>query len=125
MILEVFAELWTTSYVGERVPKNNDSTFILCYAIMQLNTDQHNPQVVNRMTLKQFLHNTRGMNDGESFPPEFLEMVYVEIRDKEIVLPAERKGALKEEYDWKMKLLHLKEDYFLAILIGGKMKKEI
>jgi brefeldin A-resistance guanine nucleotide exchange factor 1 len=103
-ILEDFANLWFETYSGEKVPRTADAAFILCYAIMQLNTDQHNPQVKDRMTFAQFVKNERKLNDNEDYPKEFLNGIFTLIRDTEIVMPSERKGAVKDEYEWKLVL---------------------
>lgn len=108
-ILEDFANSWFDSYTGVKVPKDPDAAFILCYAIMQLNTDQHNPQVKDRMTFKDFVKNQRNLNANEDYPKEFLLDIFNSIRDTEIVLPSERKGALKEEYEWKLVLARVRD----------------
>ncbi len=53
------------------------------------------------MTLNDFLRNQRGLNDGVDFPPEYLERIYNNIRTREIVMPDEHVGELKEEYQWR------------------------
>lgn len=103
-IFEEFAAHWFTTYTGEKVPKDTDCTFVLCYAVIQLNVDQHNPQVKNPMTIQQFRNNQRKLNDGEDFPPEFLEEIYENIKEREIVLPAEQKGAIGEDFKWQVML---------------------
>lgn len=103
-ILEDFANSWFDSYSGTKVPKDPDAAFILCYAIMQLNTDQHNPTVKDKMTFKQFVKNERGLNSGDNYPKEFLQDIFTAIRDTEIVMPSEQKGELKAEYEWKLVL---------------------
>eukprot|EP00039_Didymoeca_costata_P033630 m.43318 g.43318 ORF g.43318 m.43318 type:complete len:1422 (+) comp9966_c0_seq2:120-4385(+) len=108
-ILESFAELWYTNYQGEKIPASSDSAYILCYAIMQLNTDQHNPQVKKKMTFKDFVKNQRKLNDNKDFPEDFLQEIFNNIRNNEIVLPAERSGSLKEEYDWKLMLIRARD----------------
>ncbi len=35
----------------------------------------HNPAVKVKMTLPQFIHNSRGINDGTDFPKEVLESI--------------------------------------------------
>ena len=103
-ILEDFANSWFDSYTGNKVPKDPDAAFIMCYAIMQLNTDQHNPTVMDKMTFTQFVKNERGLNSGEDYPKEFLQDIFTAIRETEIVMPSEHKGELKAEYEWKLVL---------------------
>eukprot|EP00041_Stephanoeca_diplocostata_P037714 m.1438472 g.1438472 ORF g.1438472 m.1438472 type:complete len:1564 (+) comp25091_c1_seq3:265-4956(+) len=103
-IFEKFAQHWYGTYKHDKVPASADDTFVLTYAIIQLNVDQHNSRVKNPMTFEQFSRNQRGLNSGKDFPTEYLEEMYNNIRDNEIVLPAEREGDVKADYDWQMML---------------------
>ena len=49
---------------------------MLAYSVIMLNTDQHNPQVKNRMSLESFRRNLRGVNDNTDFPVEFLDDIF-------------------------------------------------
>lgn len=71
---------------------------------MQLNVDQHNRNIQDskRMTLQDWSKNLRDLNDGGCFPIEFLSDIFNNIRHNEIVLPSERDGAIKEDYEWKV-----------------------
>ena len=95
-----------TRYKGHKVPKDPDCTFILCYAVIQLNVDQHNPRVKKPMTFAEFKNNQRTLNAGEDFPPEFLEEIYDNIKEREIVLPEERQGALAADFKWQVRDCH-------------------
>lgn len=75
--------------------KNKDAAFILAYAVILLNVDQHNPKNKRPMTLSDFLRNQRGLNGGADFPPEYLERIYNNIRTREIIMPDEHGGELK------------------------------
>lgn len=73
--MEVFAETYFAALQnsGGEIPiKSQDATFILSYSVIMLNTDQHNPQVRRRMTVDDFRRNTRGVNDGQDFDPEYM-----------------------------------------------------
>ena len=61
---------------------NSDAVYSFSYLLMMLQSNLHNPQVVDKMTLPQFAKLSKGMNgapDAE-FPPEFLEMIYASIQ---------------------------------------------
>ncbi|KAJ1968164.1 GDP/GTP exchange factor for ARF [Dispira parvispora] len=66
-----------------------DAAFVLAYAVIMLNTDQHSPQVKTRMKLADFCRNLRGVNNQADFSPEYLEAVFNAIRDQEIVIAEE------------------------------------
>ena len=59
--------------------KNKDAAYVLAYSVIMLNTDQHNPQVKNRMSLESFRRNLRGVNDNTDFPVEFLDDIFYSI----------------------------------------------
>lgn len=59
-----------------------------------LNTDQHSPQVKNRMTPAEFIKNNRGINDGTNLPEEFLMAVYNNIQGDEIRMKDEVEAGL-------------------------------
>lgn len=44
-------------------------------------------QVKKKMSLESFMHNNRGINDNEDFPPEFLEELYNNIACKAFRIP--------------------------------------
>jgi len=110
-----------------------------------LNTDLHNPQIrvsisglspygsrrshatQKKMTLEDYSRNLRGINDGESFSPEFVvrflyhtmgcttlnndhqHTIYDQIRKREIVMPEEHTGQVGFEYAWKELLARSKQ----------------
>ncbi|PNW80894.1 hypothetical protein CHLRE_07g334100v5 [Chlamydomonas reinhardtii] len=67
-------------YAGnEDVFRCADAAYVLAYSVIMLNTDQHNNQVKNKMTLESFQRNLRGVNDGTDFDKRFLEEIYYSI----------------------------------------------
>ncbi|KAG0038070.1 GDP/GTP exchange factor for ARF [Podila clonocystis] len=98
-IMELFAE---TYFATKPVHvASQDAAFILGYAVVMLNTDQHNRGVRERMSLEQFAKNLRGVNNNENFSIEYLGEVFEAIRKREIVLPQEHEGQLGFNYAWK------------------------
>jgi len=53
-----------------------DAAYVLAYSVIMLNTDRHNAQVKNKMSLESFRRNLRGVNEGADFPMEFLNDIY-------------------------------------------------
>jgi brefeldin A-resistance guanine nucleotide exchange factor 1 len=70
------------------VAADADSAYVLCYSIIMLNTDLHNPQVRNKMTLAQFIKNNRGTNAGADWPAAYLTDMYEAIAADEIRISA-------------------------------------
>ncbi|KAJ2248121.1 guanine nucleotide exchange protein for ADP-robosylation factor, partial [Coemansia sp. RSA 455] len=63
---------------------NADTVYVLAYSTVMLNTDQHSPQVRNRMTRAEFINNNRGINDGKNLDAALLERIYEQIAHNEI-----------------------------------------
>jgi len=86
-----------------------DAAYVLTYAIIMLNTDQHNPNIKgqNRMTDVAFARNLRGTNGKEDFDPEFLQEIFDNIRTNEIVLAEERDDQRSFDHAWRSLLFKL------------------
>ncbi|XP_077786805.1 Golgi-specific brefeldin A-resistance guanine nucleotide exchange factor 1 isoform X2 [Podarcis muralis] len=105
-LLEVFTEHWRKANGSPFA--NSDACFALAYAVIMLNTDQHNHNVRKQsvpMTLEEFRKNLKGVNGGKDFEQDMLEDMYHAIKNEEIVMPEEQTGLVKENYVWSV-LLH-------------------
>ncbi|TNN16797.1 Golgi-specific brefeldin A-resistance guanine nucleotide exchange factor 1 [Schistosoma japonicum] len=101
-IMEHFAEHWYKSNNSPFV--DVDSAFTLAYAILILNTDQHNPNSKRQnapMRFEDFKKNLNGMNGNGDFDAKLLESIYNNIHNHEIVMPIEQTGLVRENYLWK------------------------
>ncbi|KAL1507822.1 hypothetical protein AB1Y20_007430 [Prymnesium parvum] len=88
-ILLAFAAQWTAANAASVDCSiiDSDVAYILSYSIVMLNTDLHNPQVVNKMTLEQWFRNNRGIGvRGADLPKQMLEELYNAIAKEEIKL---------------------------------------
>ena len=61
-----------------------DVVHTLAFSLIMLNTDAHNDQIRNKMTLEQFISNNRGINAGGDVPRQLLEGLYFTIKKREI-----------------------------------------
>ncbi|KAL7276188.1 GDP/GTP exchange factor for ARF [Rhizina undulata] len=94
---ERYRAKWATKEIADQ-----DSMFVLTYAIIMLNTDQHNPNMKEaRMKYEDFAKNLRGVNAGKDFAPEFLQSIYDAIKSNEIILPDEHDNKHAFDYAWK------------------------
>ncbi|KAJ7093181.1 hypothetical protein C8R44DRAFT_835540 [Mycena epipterygia] len=98
-ITETFASIYFAA--GPDEIQNEDAVYVLAYSVIMLNTDLHNPQVRQRMTIEDYRRNLRGVNNNTDFSPEFLQNIYDSIRKRELVMPEEHVGQLGFEYAWK------------------------
>ena len=123
MIMEVFGEHWHESakLCGFGLA-DEDAPYTLAYAVIMLNTDQHNSNAAKNnlpMTMEQFIKNLRGTNGGGNHDPEVMGEIYQAIRNDEIVMPAEQTGLVKENYEWKQLLKRMEQEGdFLAMENG-------
>ncbi|KAL7890062.1 hypothetical protein AOLI_G00023200 [Acnodon oligacanthus] len=121
-LLETFTDNWHK--VNGNPFLTNDAGFALAYAVIMLNTDQHNHNVRKQnipMTIEQFKKNLKGVNGGEDFDQDMLEDIYNAIKNEEIVMPDEQTGLVKENYVWSV-LLHrgaTSEGIFLHVPAGS------
>ncbi|XP_057703518.1 Golgi-specific brefeldin A-resistance guanine nucleotide exchange factor 1 isoform X3 [Corythoichthys intestinalis] len=105
-LLETFTDNWHK--VNGSPFLTNDAGFALAYAVIMLNTDQHNHNVRKQnipMTVEQFKKNLKGVNGNKDFNQDMLEDIYNAIKNDEIVMPDEQTGLVKENYVWSV-LLH-------------------
>lgn len=103
-IVTVFAEKYCSQAAPTGVGK--DAVYILTYAIIMLNTDQHNPNMKQaRMSFTDFARNLRGVNDGQDFDAEYLQGIFDSIKTQEIILPEEHDNKHAFEHAWKELLL--------------------
>lgn len=101
-LLEPFANHWHSC--NGNIFEHQDAAYTLSYAIIMLNVDQHNINAKKQnpaMTGDQFVNNLRGVNGGKDFDREMLLEIYHAIREREIVMPAEHDGPLRDKYLWK------------------------
>jgi len=136
-ILERFAiEFFKQNPQGEFA--NAEAAWAMAFATIMLNTDAHSNQVKKKMTKQEFIHNCRGINDGEDFPTRFLEEIYErivldEIRLKEdgaLYPSAVKKGwitckvtkGLKTIHKWKRRWFILLPDMLLYFKKPGEVE---
>ncbi|KAM5271963.1 Golgi-specific brefeldin A-resistance guanine nucleotide exchange factor 1 isoform 16-T16 [Ctenodactylus gundi] len=121
-LLEAFTEHWRNCNGSPFA--NSDACFALAYAVIMLNTDQHNHNVRKQnapMTLEEFRKNLKGVNGGKDFEQDILEDMYHAIKNEEIVMPEEQTGLVRENYVWNV-LLHrgaTPEGIFLRVPPGS------
>ncbi|XP_075980104.1 sec7 domain-containing protein garz [Anticarsia gemmatalis] len=103
LVMERFAERWHSTN-GEPFA-NTDAAFRLAYAVIMLNMDQHNHNAKKLnvpMTVEDFVKNLRGCNGSGDFDQAMLEAVFHSIKNEEMVMPAERTGAVRDAYLWRV-----------------------
>ena len=109
-LIERIVAVFSTKYCGNSMPEgiaNKDAVLVLTYAIIMLNTDQHNPNVKaeKRMKYNDFARNLRGVNGDKDFAPEYLQDIYDSIKSNEIILPDEHNNKQSFDYAWEELLI--------------------
>jgi cytohesin len=66
-----------------------DTVYKLSFSLILLNTDLHNPNVKDKMTLYQFIDINRDIDNGESLDRNILQHLYNNIKEEEIVTEVE------------------------------------
>lgn len=105
-IVTAFSKKYCADSTSEEIT-DKDAVFVLTYAIIMLNTDQHNPNLKDqkRMTYDEFARNLRGVNGNKDFAPEYLQEIYNSIKTNEIILPDEHNNRQSFDYAWEELLL--------------------
>lgn len=83
---------------------NADALFTLSFAVVMLNTDQHNPSIKKKMMLEDFVRNMRGINDKKDLPRWFLKDVYTSINAVEIKMSDEAGMRALTDLHWDEQL---------------------
>lgn len=86
------------------VMANADAAFVLSYAVVMLNTDQHNDSVRKKMTLDDFVRNNRKINGDADFPRWFLADIFESIAAVEIRMSDEVGISALTDLLWDEKL---------------------
>ncbi|KAF4555474.1 Sec7 domain-containing protein 2 [Elsinoe fawcettii] len=105
-IVTEFADKYCSNGSPEGIA-DKDSVYVLTYAIIMLNTDQHNPNLKaqNRMDFTAFSRNLRGVNGGKDFDPAYLQDIFDSIKSREIILPEEHDNRHAFDSAWKELLI--------------------
>lgn len=119
-LIERIVTEFSSKYYENAQPEeiaDKDAVFILTYAVIMLNTDQHNPRVrtQERMSVEQFSRNLRGVNKGGDFDPEYLRDIYDSIKTREIILPEEHDNKHSFDHAWKELLFKIQSTKDLTI----------
>lgn len=109
-LIERIVTVFSSKYCANSTPEgiaDKDAVFVLTYAIIMLNTDQHNRNLKDqkRMTYVDFSKNLRGVNGKKDFAPEYLREIYDSIKTNEIILPDEHNNKQAFDYAWEELLL--------------------
>ena len=78
-----------------------DAAFVFSFSTIMLNTDLHNNQVENKMTLDCFCRNNRGTNDGKDVPREYQEKVYNEIKNDKLKMQDAVTDIADDDFQWQ------------------------
>lgn len=103
--MEVFAKLYIAHNPSAALTQ--DTCFVLAFALIMLNTDQHNSAIKNKMTKEIFLKNT--LRIGDDLKPDFVALMFDKIVANEIKMDVdvfsdqEKSGfmAKREIAGWK------------------------
>jgi hypothetical protein len=86
-IMEAFSKRYNTCNPG--LFRHPDTSYLLAYSVVMLQTDAHSPSVRRKMTLEDWIRNNRELDDGLDLPRSMLESIYERVRTQkfELALP--------------------------------------
>ena len=85
----------------ENIFANTDAAYVFAYSVIMLQTDAHNAQVKNKMTMEEFKKNNRGINDEKDLPGEFLSEIYENVVNNEFKIKGDDSNNTSVEVQTK------------------------
>lgn len=71
-IIDTFSKIFYEQNREDNIFHHSDAVYSFSYLLMMLQTNLHNPQVIEKMTLQQFANLSKGMNGPQDFKEDFL-----------------------------------------------------
>ncbi|EPY21480.1 hypothetical protein STCU_08526 [Strigomonas culicis] len=91
-VMETFANEWyrQNAHVDNDPMLNpfhsESGAFILSFAIIMLNTDQHSRSVEKKMVFSEFKNMNRGIDNDQDLPEEYLLSVFADVVEHEVIM---------------------------------------
>lgn len=101
LIIDKFAAQFMSGEGNSNDVASADAAFILAYAVIMLNTDQHSPSVKRRMDFDAWSRQLKGANSGSDFQPDYVRAMFDGIAQREIVLPDEHDTEESFDMEWR------------------------
>ena len=79
----------------------------LAYSIMILNTDLHNPNVLNKMTVEEFIKNNKSSGLFKEVPEEYFKKIYQELYENELKKANQRNNDYSKDIEIYLNLQSL------------------
>ncbi|QDZ20210.1 Sec7 domain-containing protein [Chloropicon primus] len=102
---------------------NTDAAYVFAYSVIMLQTDAHNDQVKQKMTLEEFKKNNRGINEEKDLPEEFLTEIYQNVVTNEFKLKGDDGDDVSVEVETKSRSGLPGLDAILNVFGGSQTKK--
>ena len=98
-----------------KLNKNNNSIFFnseeevtsFAYSIMILNTDLHNPNVINKMTVEEFIKNNKSSGLFKEVPEDYFKKIYKELYECELKKANQRNNNYSKDLEIYLNLQSL------------------
>ena len=93
--------------------KSDEEVTSFAYSIMILNTDLHNPNVINKMTVEEFIKNNKSSGLFTDVPEDYFKEIYQEIHENELKKAFPRNNNYSKDVEIYLNLMSLEN--FIAI----------
>ncbi|GET92304.1 hypothetical protein, conserved [Leishmania tarentolae] len=115
-VMESFAKHWyrqNSTYCEDGTvakdetinPFHSESgAFVLSFAIIMLNTDQHSGKVAQQMKREDFVKMNRGIDDGKDIPAAYLGKIYDDVRQHEVVMAEMMDRGFANNTTWRLEM---------------------
>ncbi|KAG5468698.1 hypothetical protein CUR178_01533 [Leishmania enriettii] len=115
-VMESFAKHWYQQNLTYREdgtvakddainPFHSESgAFVLSFAIIMLNTDQHSGKVAHQMRREDFAKMNRSIDDGKDISTAYLDSIYDDVRQHEVVMADMMDRGFANNTTWRLEM---------------------
>ena len=104
-------------YTKNKLNKKNNSVIFeseaevtsFAYSIMILNTDLHNPNVINKMTVEEFIKNNKSSKLFKEVPDDYFKEIYKDIHDNELKKALPKNNNYSKDIEIYLNLQNLED----------------
>ena len=102
--IDRFMEKFAEKYCRDNPERfsSADAAYMLCFGIMMLQTDLHNPSIKNKMPVSRFVAMYKEVTEGTNLDAAYLEEIYNNVKENPFTLDEDEEARAKAEGKRKM-----------------------
>ena len=110
-------ESFAKKYYADNSTKweNSDPLYYLCFSIIMLQTDIHNPNVKKKMSVQDYIKNLEKQNNGKNFDSLLLEDIYDTLKKKPFLFFNYDNSTMTQNDDISIKNFYMNIQLFIIL----------